>query len=81
MIDDLAARPEAKDPGIQAPPLSRRPSSPTVTIFGLAIWLTIDNATDFASHSADYTARINALLTGGAPGELGLASTPKRPPA
>ena len=75
MIDGLARGLETKVPGF--PKAAALPAAilATVTIFGLAIWLTIDNATDFASHSADYTARINALLTSGAQ-RLGLASTP-----
>lgn len=46
-----------------------------LTIFGLTIWLTVDNATDFAAQAPGYAARINTLLFSGAQ-RLGLAVTP-----
>ena len=44
-------------------------------IFGLAIWMTADNAADFAGQASNYTARINSLLEGLAQ-RLGLQVTP-----
>ena len=46
-----------------------------VALFGLTIWVTADNASDFATHSANYTQRINAQLELGAR-SLGLQVTP-----
>jgi AI-2 transport protein TqsA len=46
-----------------------------VGVFGLTLWLSADNAADFAAHTPTYTARINALLVAGAQ-RLGLATTP-----
>lgn len=46
-----------------------------LAVFGLAIWLTVDNAADFAAQSASYTAHINALLNSIAQ-QLGLTVTP-----
>ena len=43
--------------------------------FGLAIWMTADNAADFAGEAATYTARINTLLDGVAQ-QFGLKVTP-----
>lgn len=75
MIDGLA---RAIDRRIPAYP--RAAALPTaivsiLAIFGLTLWLTIDNATDFAAQAPVYTQRINALLVSGA-GTLGLAVTP-----
>ena len=44
-------------------------------VFGLTVWLTANNAGDFASKLPDYTARIDALLAMGAQ-HLGMAVTP-----
>jgi predicted PurR-regulated permease PerM len=44
-------------------------------IFALTVWITAENAGDFAAHSAGYTQRINALLGEGAQ-RLGLTVTP-----
>jgi AI-2 transport protein TqsA len=46
-----------------------------VALFGLTIWVTADNAGDFAAQSATYTTRINALLDTAAQ-HLGLKVTP-----
>jgi len=46
-----------------------------LAVFGLAVWLTVDNAADFKSQSALYAGRINLLLETGAR-RLGLAVTP-----
>jgi AI-2 transport protein TqsA len=46
-----------------------------VGTFGLALWLSGDNAADFASQAPAYRARIDALLQAGAQ-RLGLADTP-----
>jgi AI-2 transport protein TqsA len=46
-----------------------------LAIFGLTIWLTLDNASGFAAESAVYTARINALLSLAAQ-HFGLTVTP-----
>ena len=43
--------------------------------FGLAIWMTADNAADFAGEATTYTARINTLLDGIAQ-QFGLTVTP-----
>ncbi|HLZ75119.1 AI-2E family transporter [Phenylobacterium sp.] len=75
MIDGLA---RAIDRRIPAYP--RAAAMPTaivsiLAVFGLTLWLTIDNATAFAAQAPVYTQRINALLVSGA-GTLGLAVTP-----
>jgi AI-2 transport protein TqsA len=46
-----------------------------VALFGMAIWLIADNASDFLAQSHDYQARLNALLEQGSR-KLGLAVTP-----
>jgi predicted PurR-regulated permease PerM len=46
-----------------------------VVLFAGIVWVTADNAGDFAGQSATYTARINALLESGAQ-HLGLKATP-----
>ncbi len=46
-----------------------------VAVLALTVWLTANNAGDFASRLPDYTARIDALLAMGAQ-HLGLAVTP-----
>jgi len=46
-----------------------------VGLFALTVWVTADNAGDFASHAGEYTARINAQLDAGAQ-HLGLRVTP-----
>jgi predicted PurR-regulated permease PerM len=46
-----------------------------VGVFGLTIWMTVDNASDFAAQSASYTTRINAQLDAAAQ-HLGLKATP-----
>jgi predicted PurR-regulated permease PerM len=46
-----------------------------VGLFALTVWVTADNASDFAAHSGEYTARINAQLDAGAQ-HLGLKVTP-----
>ena len=46
-----------------------------VAVFVFTIWVAADNASDFAAQSANYTDRINALLSQGAQ-RLGLAVTP-----
>ena len=75
MIDGLA---RAIDRRVAVIP--RRAALPTaivsiLTIFGLTLWLTIDNATAFAAQAPVYTARINTLLVSGAQ-TLNLAVTP-----
>ncbi len=75
MIDGLA---RAIDRRLPAYP--RAAALPTaivaiLAIFGLTIWLTIDNATEFAAQAPVYTQRLNALLVSGA-NTLGLAVTP-----
>lgn len=49
--------------------------SAIVAVFGLTIWLTGDNAADFAAQSPQYTARINAILEAAAQ-RFGLTVTP-----
>ncbi|HXA39035.1 MAG TPA: AI-2E family transporter [Phenylobacterium sp.] len=75
MIDSLARALRARIRGF--PPAAALPSAiaAIIVILGLAVWLTVDNAADFASRSAGYTARINALLVGAAE-RLGMAATP-----
>ncbi|HZZ32272.1 MAG TPA: AI-2E family transporter [Phenylobacterium sp.] len=75
MIDSLARALKARIRGF--PPAAALPAAiaAIVILFGLAIWLTVDNAADFAERSAGYTARINALLLGAAE-RLGMAATP-----
>jgi predicted PurR-regulated permease PerM len=46
-----------------------------VAVFVFTIWVAADNASDFAAQSANYTQRINTLLSQGAQ-RLGLAVTP-----
>jgi predicted PurR-regulated permease PerM len=46
-----------------------------IALFVLTIWVTADNAGDFATQSGAYTARINAQLNAGAQ-QLGLKVTP-----
>jgi len=46
-----------------------------LAVFGLTIWLTVDNATDFAAQAPGYAARINTLLFSAAR-RLGLDVTP-----
>jgi predicted PurR-regulated permease PerM len=46
-----------------------------IGIFGFALWLSADNAADFASQAPAYSARIDALLLSGAQ-RLGLSATP-----
>ncbi len=46
-----------------------------VGAFGLTLWLSADNAADFAAKAPIYTARIDALLMGGAQ-RFGLSATP-----
>jgi len=46
-----------------------------LVIFGLSIWMTVDNAADFAAEGPAYTARINTLLDGFAH-QAGLKVTP-----
>lgn len=75
MIDGLAS---AIDRRLPAYP--RAAALPTaivsiLAIFGLTLWLTIDNAADFAAQAPVYTARINTLLVSGAE-RLNLAVTP-----
>jgi predicted PurR-regulated permease PerM len=75
MIDGMARAIERR-----VPAFSRRAALPTaivsiLAIFGLTLWLTIDNATDFATQAPVYTQRINALLVSGAQA-LDLAVTP-----
>jgi AI-2 transport protein TqsA len=75
MIDGMARAIERR-----APAYPRAAALPTaivsiLAIFGLTLWLTIDNATAFAAQAPVYTQRINALLVSGA-NALGLAVTP-----
>jgi AI-2 transport protein TqsA len=46
-----------------------------VGVFGLTLWLSVDNATNFAAQAPTYTARINALLLSAAQ-RFGLSVTP-----
>jgi len=75
MIDGLARAMRTKVPWFPKPAALPAAIIAIVTIFGLAIWLAINNASDFAAQSGGYTARINALLMSGAQ-RLGLAATP-----
>ncbi|MGZ6017836.1 MAG: AI-2E family transporter [Phenylobacterium sp.] len=75
MIDGLARGIERR-----VPAFPRRAALPTaivsiLAIFGLTLWLTIDNASAFATQAPVYTDRINALLVRGAQ-TLNLAVTP-----
>jgi AI-2 transport protein TqsA len=75
MIDGMARAIERR-----APAYPRAAALPTaivsiLAIFGLTLWLTIDNATAFAAEAPLYTQRINAHLVSGA-NALGLAVTP-----
>ena len=75
MIDGLA---RAIDRWLPAYP--RRAALPTaivsiLALFGLTLWLTIDNASAFAAQAPVYTQRINALLVRGAQA-MDLAVTP-----
>src|SRR6202035_2713994 len=75
VIDSLARALKARIRGL--PPAAALPAAiaSIAVILGLAVWLTVDSAADFASRSAGYTARINALLVGAAE-RLGMAATP-----
>ena len=46
-----------------------------VVLFAFAIWMIVDNASDFLAQSHDYTTRLNALLEQGSR-KLGLTVTP-----
>ncbi|HEX3886064.1 MAG TPA: AI-2E family transporter [Phenylobacterium sp.] len=75
MIDGLARAIKRR-----APLFPKAAALPTaivliLAVFGLTIWLTVDNATDFATQGPVYAARINTLLFSGAQ-RLGLAVTP-----
>jgi predicted PurR-regulated permease PerM len=75
MIDGLARAIER-----WVPAYPRRAALPTaivaiLAIFGLTLWLTIDNASAFAAQAPVYTQRINALLVRGAQA-MDLAVTP-----
>src|ERR1700761_1981033 len=72
MIDGLARAIERRVPAY--PRVAALPTAivAILAIFGLTLWLTIDNAADFAAQSPVYTQRINALLVSGA-NTLGLS--------
>ena len=75
MIDGMTRAIRARAPWVPA-----RFSTPLAVVFiaavlALTVWLTANNAGDFASKLPDYTARIDALLAMGAQ-HLGLAVTP-----
>jgi predicted PurR-regulated permease PerM len=75
MIDGLARAIRRHVP--RFPPVAALPAAIAfiVAVFGLTIWLTADNAADFAKGSAAYASRINTLLFEGAQ-RFGLTVTP-----
>jgi predicted PurR-regulated permease PerM len=75
MVDGMARALTHRVPGF--PPKAALPAAfiSIVALLGLAIWVTADNAGDFAGQSGIYTAKINALLDQGAQ-QLGLKVTP-----
>ena len=75
MVDGLARALSAHVPRFPAKAALPAAFLLILGLFGLTIWMTADNAADFASQSAAYTARINAQLDLGAQ-HLGLQVTP-----
>ena len=75
MIDGLARGLRTRIPSFPRPAALAAAIAAIVAVFGLAIWLTVDNATAFAAQAPEYAARINALLESGAQ-HLGLTVTP-----
>jgi len=75
MVDGMARALRDRVPGF--PHWAALPASITfiVAVFVFTIWVAADNGADFAGQSANYTVRINALLSDGA-GRLGLKVTP-----
>ena len=75
MIDGMARALANRIPGFP-----KRAALPTalvliLALLGLTGWLAVENATDFLSHSAEYSARLNTLLEEGSR-RLGMRVTP-----
>jgi AI-2 transport protein TqsA len=75
IIDGLARTLRRRAPGFARPFALPGAIAFIVAVFALAIWLTAENAADFAGQGATYTTRINTLLETGAR-QLGLNVTP-----
>ena len=75
MIDGLARALRFRVPGFPKPAALPAAIAAIVAVFGLAIWLAVDNATGFSAQAPGYAARINVLLESGAQ-RLGLTVTP-----
>jgi predicted PurR-regulated permease PerM len=75
MVDGMARAMTKSIPGL--PEKAALPAAflVIVALFALTVWVSADNAGDFAGQSANYTTRINALLDSGAQ-HLGLKATP-----
>ncbi len=75
MVDGLARGLSSRVPKFPAKAALPTALLLILVLFGLTIWMTADNASDFASQSSTYEARINAQLDLGAQ-RLGLNVTP-----
>jgi predicted PurR-regulated permease PerM len=75
VIDGLARAIGRRAPGLRSWMALTLAMILIVGVFGLTLWLSADNAADFAAKAPTYTARINALLLAGAQ-RFGLAATP-----
>jgi AI-2 transport protein TqsA len=75
MIDGLARAIKRRLPVVPRPAALPAAIVAILTVLGLAVWLTVNNAADFAAQAPNYAARINDLLVLAAQ-RFGLTVTP-----